>query len=105
MNKIFPVRRAINQPQLTSTIDLVTLRQTARSNIAQQMMNLIDSQHGRGGIVDGGRKRFRRDINDNAKRIRRILLQSTLLTESDRPQESFLRNSFATVKDAEEGIA
>src|SRR6185437_12598931 len=68
------------------------------------MMNLIDSQHGRRWIVDGGRKRFRRNINNDAKGVRWILFQSTFLTHRYGVAQGVFRKTLTACKDPEERI-
>src|ERR1044072_2492237 len=101
MNKTFPVRCAINQPEITSIVGLAALRQVARTHVAQQMMDLIDAQAGWCRIVDSRRKGLGRDVNNDAKRIRRILFESTFLAQCDgAPQCPFIE-SFPTLVDPE----
>src|SRR6185437_5008643 len=68
------------------------------------MMNLIDSQHGRRWIVDGGRKRFRGDINNDAKGVCWILFQSTFLAHRYGAAQGLSGNTFPAVKEPEQWI-
>src|SRR4029078_9284362 len=51
-NKVFPIRRAINQPQFTFLVKGTALCQISLSNFAQKVMYLIDRQDCGCWVVD-----------------------------------------------------
>ena len=67
-------------------------------------MELVDRQHGCGGIVDRRRQRLERNVDDNAKGKGGILIHSAFRPERDRcPQSLFVDHPCAAIK-IEQGL-
>ena len=77
-DEIFPVGSAINQASLTIAIHLTAFGEKTFANVPQEMMNVVDGQHGRRGVVYCGRQRFAGDVHQYAKREQWILFRSAL---------------------------
>src|SRR5215471_6733072 len=88
LHKVFPVRCAINETKLAGAVLFLSFAQKASANVAQEMMNLIDRQHGRRRIVYGWRQSFAGNVHDNPKCKHRILLEGALMAHRDRIAQS-----------------
>jgi hypothetical protein len=54
-------------------------------------VKLIDGEHGRRWVIDRGGQRLERDVDEDPKRKRRILVDGTLATEcGERKQRAIL---------------
>jgi hypothetical protein len=58
--------------------------QRAPAHDLEQPMHLVDREHGGGGIVDRGRQGLERDVDEDAEREHRVLLERPLAAERDR---------------------
>ena len=78
MHEVFPIRRPKDDTQLSRAVRYLLVTQIPFANHSQQAMKLVDGEHSRGRIVDGRRQSLDGDIDQDAKREHRVLLERTL---------------------------
>ena len=71
LHEIIPGRRPEYQPDAPVAGVYLLLAQMPLAHCAQESVKLVDSQYGRGRIVDRLRQRLDRDVDDDADRKRR----------------------------------
>src|SRR6516162_9680195 len=93
MDEVFPIRRPENDPQLAGAVEYLIGSETAAPDGTEHAMQLVDGKHRSRRVVYCWRQRLDRNIDDNAKRECRILLQCPLGAKRDcRAQHSFVNS-------------
>ena len=83
LHEVIPVRRTVDDAQIAGgVVDHVVVQMTPADG-AQQAVELVERQHGGGGIVDGARQRLDRDVDDDAEGEGGILLDGALGAHGD----------------------
>src|SRR6516164_3859827 len=78
MDEVFPIRRPENDPQLAGAVEYLIGSETAAPDGTEHAMQLVDGKHRSRRVVYCWRQRLDRNIDYNAKRECRILLQCPL---------------------------
>ena len=81
MNEVLPIRGAEYQSQLAVIVEQFVGPEVSPAHHPEHAVELIHGKHGRGRIVDRRRQGPERDIDDDSKRKRRVLLHGSLGAE------------------------
>ncbi len=88
LHEIFPVRRMKHHSQMTGLVRYPFIPKMTLAHHFKQALKLINGENGGCRIVNCFRERLDRDVDDNSKRKRRILLDGALGPECDRSPQA-----------------
>src|SRR6516162_6943311 len=97
LDEIPPVWRAVDEAHPAFCVPDALIVETAVADVTQQVMKLVDGEHGGRRVVDCRRQPLVGNIDDDPKRERRVLLNCALGAEGNGLMKRFDRNDRTAV--------
>src|SRR5262245_9163801 len=105
LDELFPAWRSNNETCASRIVRDAFAGQLPFADYPQQAMNLIERQHGCGGIVDGWRQGLQGNVDHDAKAEERVLFQRPLGSERDGGSEAAVSYSDSAAIEDEQRLS
>src|SRR5262249_19151319 len=84
VNEILPVWRPVDESKPAGGVSYVSITQVPITDLAKEVMDLVQGKNRRGRVVNCRRKSLRGNVHHDAERKSRILLEGAFLANGNR---------------------